>query len=65
MEVHLDPDVQAKLNRLADERFVDYDAWFIREVEEGLVQIERGQVLSHAEAGTRLEKLLAKKQSCA
>ena len=50
MEVHLNPDMQAKLARLAAEqgrntealvqeaiaRFVDYDEWFIREVEKGL-----------------------------
>jgi predicted transcriptional regulator len=66
---HLNPDVQAKLTRIADasgsngeilareaiERFVDYDEWFIREVEKGLAQIERGEVLSHAEVGMRLE----------
>jgi predicted transcriptional regulator len=77
MEVHLDPDVQVKLARLAAERgcdpellareaierFVDYDEWFIREVEEGLAQIEQGEVLSHEEVGTRLEKLLTGKQS--
>jgi len=51
MEVNLSPDLQAKLNRLAAdrgsdagtlvqeaiERFVDYDEWFLREVEKGLV----------------------------
>jgi predicted transcriptional regulator len=77
MEVHLNPEVQAKLSRLADargsdaeilareaiERFVDYDEWFIREVEKGLAQIDRGQVLSHEEVGKRLEKLLAGKHS--
>jgi predicted transcriptional regulator len=50
MEVHLNPDLQAKLARLAAERgsnaeilareaierFVDYDEWFIAEVEKGL-----------------------------
>jgi predicted transcriptional regulator len=55
-EVQLNPDVQAKLSQLAAaggssaeilareaiERFVDYDEWFIREVEKGLAQIERG-----------------------
>ena len=77
MEVHLDPDVQAKLVRLAAEqgrdaevlareaieRFVDYDEWFIREVEKGLAQIDRGEVLTHEEVGVRLEKLIAEKQS--
>ena len=56
MEVPLNPDVQAKLARIAAERgrdvevlareaierFVDYDEWFIDEVEKGPAQIERG-----------------------
>ena len=77
MEVHLTPDLQAKLARVAAERgrdaetlakeaierFVDYDEWFISEVEKGLAQIERGQVLTHEEVGARIEKLLIEKQS--
>jgi predicted transcriptional regulator len=76
MEVSTTPDLQAKLNHLATvqgrnmeslvqeaiERLVDYDEWFIREVEKGITQIERGQVLTHEEVGSRLEKLLAAKQ---
>jgi predicted transcriptional regulator len=68
MEVHLEPDVKAKLTRLAAERgrdpemltreaiesFVSYDEWFIREVEKGLAQIDRGETLSHEEVGARL-----------
>jgi len=77
MEVHLNPDVQAKLARIAAEqgrnaevlaqeaieRLVDYDEWFIREVEKGLEQIERGELLTHEEVGVRLEKLIAEKRS--
>ncbi len=77
MEVSLNPDVQAKLARLAAERgrdaealareaierLVDYDEWFIKEVEKGLGQIAQGEVLSHEEVGARLEKLLTEKQS--
>ena len=77
MDIRLDPDLQAKLAKLAAERgrdpemlakeaiqrFVDYDEWFIEEVEKGLAQIERGQVLTHEEVGVRLEKLLAEKRS--
>jgi predicted transcriptional regulator len=77
MEVHLNPDVEAKLNRLAAAqgretqalaqeavaRFVDYDEWFIREVEKGLASGDRGELLSHEDVGTRLEKLIAEKQS--
>jgi predicted transcriptional regulator len=76
MEVHLNPDVQAKLTRMAAERgsdaevlareaierFVDYDEWFIREVEKGLAAADRGELLSHSEVGARLEKRLTSKQ---
>lgn len=74
MEVTLSPDLQAKLTRIAQERgtdpqalareaierMVEYDDWFVREVEKGLAQIERGETLSHEEVGARLEKLLTK-----
>jgi predicted transcriptional regulator len=77
MEVRLNPDVQARLARLAAERgsnaerlaqeaierFVDCDEWFIREVEKGLAQIDRGEVLTHDEVGARIEKLLTEKRS--
>jgi predicted transcriptional regulator len=77
MEVHLTPDVEAKLARLAAEQgrnaealaqeviehFVDYDAWFIREVEKGLAQIDRSELLTHEEVGERVEKLIAKKRT--
>jgi predicted transcriptional regulator len=79
MEVNLTPDVQAKLARLAAEcgrdaemlaqeaiaRFVDHDEWFIREVEKGLSQVDRGELLTHEEVGARIEKLLSAKQSSA
>ena len=68
MDVTLSPDLQAKLTRIARdrgtdaeavareaiERLVDYDDWFVREVEKALAQIDRGQTLSHEEVGTRL-----------
>jgi predicted transcriptional regulator len=68
MEVDLEPDVEAKLTRLAAERgcdaemlareaierFVGYDEWFIGEVEKGLAQIDRGETLSHEEVGARI-----------
>jgi predicted transcriptional regulator len=77
MEVHLNPDLQARLAHLAAqqgrdtealareaiERLVDYDEWFIREVEKGLTQIEQGKVLTHEEVGARMERRLAEKQS--
>jgi predicted transcriptional regulator len=75
MELKLTPELQAKLDEVAAqqgrdaqslvqdavERLVDYDQWFVREVEKGLAQIERGEVLEHEEVGARLEKLLSEK----
>jgi predicted transcriptional regulator len=77
MEVRLNLDTQAKLARIAAERgydaemlaieaierFVNYDEWFTSEVETGLAQIERGEVLSHEEVGERIKTLLLEKQS--
>jgi predicted transcriptional regulator len=68
MEVILSAEVQAKLTRIARERGTDpqalareaierlvgYDDWFVREVEEGIAQIERGKTLTHEEVGARL-----------
>jgi len=76
MEVNLTPELQAKLDEVAAQqgrdaqslvqeavqRLVDYDQWFVREVEKGLAQIERGEVLEHEEVCVRLEKLLSEKQ---
>lgn len=76
MEVTLSADLQAKLTRIAQERgtdpqalareaierLVDYDDWFVREVEKGLAQVGRGETLSHEEVGARLEKHLTAKQ---
>jgi predicted transcriptional regulator len=50
------------LAREAIERLVDYDDWFVREVEKGLAQIERGKILSHDEVGARLERRLTEKR---
>jgi predicted transcriptional regulator len=61
MEVNLTPELQAKLSRLAAERgrdtqalaqeaierFVDYDEWFLREVENGLAAAGRGEFIDH------------------
>jgi predicted transcriptional regulator len=69
MEVILPPDIEAKLTRIAHqrgtdpialacqaiERLVDYDDWFLREVEKGSAQVERGETLSHEDVGVGLE----------
>ncbi|HQZ38335.1 MAG TPA: hypothetical protein PLH72_04790 [Vicinamibacterales bacterium] len=41
------------------ERALDYDAWFIGEVEVGLAQAETGETLTHEAVGVRLAKKLA------
>ena len=59
MEVHFNPDLQAKVNRIAAdnrsdadeyvqqlvERYVDHDAWFREQVKKGLDQLDRGEFL--------------------
>jgi predicted transcriptional regulator len=63
MNVPLNPDLQAKLLRLAAkqgrdsealvveavERMVNYEEWFLREVDKGLEAAERGEFVDHAE----------------
>jgi predicted transcriptional regulator len=62
MDVPLGPDLQAKLTRLAQEqgrasetlvveaveRMVNYDEWFLREVDRGLTSANRGKFADHA-----------------
>jgi predicted transcriptional regulator len=62
MDVPLGPDLQAKLTRLAQEqgrasetlvveaveRMVNYDEWFLREVDRGLTSANRGKFVDHA-----------------
>jgi predicted transcriptional regulator len=69
MEIHLRPDLQAKLARLAAdqgretgalveeavERLVNYDEWFVREVERGLAAADRGEFVEHEEVGKLIE----------
>jgi predicted transcriptional regulator len=71
MEVPLTPDTQAKLARIAAERgrdtqalaqeaierFVEYDDWFTRQVQEGIDELDRGQFVSHEEVGARIAKM--------
>lgn len=61
MEVPLNPDLQKKLGRLAAqqgratealvveavERMVNYDEWFLREVDKGLAAADRGELVEH------------------
>jgi len=77
MEVNLSPELQARLKQVAEEqgrdaeslvneaveRLLRYDEWFVAQVEKGLAQVERGEVLDHEEVGKRLEKFLNPKQT--
>jgi predicted transcriptional regulator len=77
MQVNLSPDLEGKLTRAAGrrgvspevlireaiERAVDYDDWFIREVEKGLAQVDAGQVLTHDDVGSRLDRKVAEQKS--
>jgi predicted transcriptional regulator len=63
MEVRLNPDLQAKLAQLASqrgrdtealvveavERLVNYDDWFVGEVEKGIAAADRGEFIEHGE----------------
>jgi len=76
MKIPVGPSMGAKLARLtaergrdakilareAIERSVDYDEWFVREVENGLAQVDHGETLTHEQVGAHLEKLLTAKQ---
>jgi len=71
MEVDLTPELEAKLTRLAAEqgrdrgalvreaveRLVNYDEWFVREVERGLAAADRGELIDDEEIG----KLIAQR----
>ncbi len=77
MEVDLPPEVETRLAELAQQRgmdvqslartaiehLVDYDAWFLREVDKGLAQIDAGRTITHEAVGARLEQFLSKKHS--
>ena len=63
MEVPLTPELESKLTRLAVEqgrapeslaaeaveRMVDYNDWFVREVQKGLASADRGDFIEHKE----------------
>lgn len=37
-------------------RFIDYEEWFTKEVKDGLKEVERGDIATHAEAVDRFRK---------
>jgi predicted transcriptional regulator len=70
MDVPLNPDLQAKLSRVAQlqgrdskalvieavERMVNYDKWFLREVDKGLAEAERGEFADHADVRRMIDE---------
>jgi len=76
MEVHLTPEKQALLQQLATrtgkntvdlvqepvDRLLDYDAWFVQEVEKGLGQAARGELIDHEDLVARIEKRIQTRQ---
>jgi predicted transcriptional regulator len=70
MDVPLDPDLQAKLKRLAEqqgrastaliveavERMVNYDEWFLREVDKGLAAADRGELVDHSDVRKMIDE---------
>jgi predicted transcriptional regulator len=72
MELHLRPDLESKLSRMAAEqgrptttlveeaieRLVDYDDWFVQRVEEGIAAADRGDLIEHADVRKMIESRL-------
>jgi predicted transcriptional regulator len=70
MEVHFSTETEQKLSRLAEqqgrdsesliveavERMIDYDQWFVAEVEKGLAAADRGEFIEHDEVGLLIDR---------
>jgi predicted transcriptional regulator len=70
MDVPLNPDLQAKLRRLAEqqgrassaliveavERMVNYEEWFLREVDKGLATADRGELVDHSDVRKMIDE---------
>ncbi len=71
MEVHFNPELQKKLDRVAAnnhrgpgeyvqelvESYLDHDAWFRQKVTASLDKLDRGEFFTNEEVGARLEKM--------
>jgi predicted transcriptional regulator len=70
MDVPLNPDLQAKLRRLAEqqgrastaliveavERLVNYDEWFLREVDKGLAAADSSRLVDHSDVRKMIDE---------
>ena len=75
MEVHFNPELQAKLDRVAAENsseadqyvqqlvehYLDHDEWFRQKVKASLERLDRGEFLSHEEMGPGSRRSSARK----
>jgi predicted transcriptional regulator len=71
MEVHLTPEQEAELSKLATRKgrnanelaqevlglYLEHEARFIEAVKRGLESLDRGQFVSHQEVGARIDRL--------
>ena len=71
MEVNLNPELQAKLARIAAENssdageyarqliehYLDHDAWFREKVKLGLGQLDQDKFVTHDEIGNRIDQM--------
>jgi predicted transcriptional regulator len=76
MEIHLTPEKEALLRQVAArtgqdavqvvqeavDRLLDHDTWFVQEVEKGLSQAAKVDLIEHDEVVARIEKRLKDKQ---
>jgi predicted transcriptional regulator len=70
MDVPLNSDLQAKLRRLAEqqgrastaliveavERLVNYDEWFLRELDKGLAAADSGRLVDHSDVRKMIDE---------
>jgi predicted transcriptional regulator len=77
MEIRFSPEKEALLQQLATrsgkdtsevvqeavDRLLDYDAWFLKEVEKGIAQAAKGDLIDHQDVVARIEKRLQEKRS--
>ena len=71
MEVHLTPEQEAELSKLATRKgrnanqlaqevigfYLEHEARFIEAVKRGLESLDRGEYVSHEEVGARIDRL--------
>jgi predicted transcriptional regulator len=77
MEIHLTPEKEALLQQIAArsgkataevvqeavDRLLDYDAWSIAKIEQGLAEANRGELIEHDEVVARIERRIQAKSS--